>query len=139
VRAIREVCAGSYPADRIAAWAELLSPDSYVRALREHLFIVAEDAGAILGFGQLDQPRAEIEAVYVRPDQQGQGVGAAILGHLEEAARAAGLTTLHLSSTLNALAFYERSGYTREGSTVHRLPTGVELPCIRMSKRVSES
>jgi putative acetyltransferase len=137
VRAIREVCSGSYPADRIAAWAQLLSPDSYGRALGEHFFIVAEDAGAILAFGQLDQSKGEVEAVYVRPDCQGQGVGAAILSQLEEAARDAGLKRLQLSSTLNAVPFYERSGYAREGGTVHRLPTGVELPCIRMSKRVS--
>jgi GNAT superfamily N-acetyltransferase len=139
VRAIREICASSYPADSITAWAQLLSPDSYVGVLREHFFIVAQDAGAILGFGQLDQAKGEVEAVYVRPDRKGQGVGTTILSHLEEAAREAGLKRLQLSSTLNAVPFYERAGYAREGRTVHRLPTGVELPCVRMSKRVSGS
>ncbi len=99
--------------------------------------MVAEDAGGIAGFGQLNQADGEVEAVYVLPGRQSEGIGGALLRFLEDAARAAGLERLHLSATLNAVPFYERAGYAGEGSTVHRLPTGVELQCLRMSKELA--
>ncbi len=134
VRAIREVCSRSYSADRIASWAGLLTPDSYAAVVSERFLVVAEDAGAIVGFGQLDEPSGEVEAVYVLPDRQGEGIGRALLRSLEDAARAAGSKRLTLSATLNAVPFYESEGFAGESPVVHRLPTGVELPCLRMSK-----
>jgi putative acetyltransferase len=139
VRAIREVCSRSYSASQIAAWACLLSPDSYVAVVREGFLVVAEGADGIAGFGQLDQKSGEVEAVYVLPGLQGKGIGGALLRSLEDAARAAGLKKLHLSATLNAVSFYERSGYVGEGPIVHRLATGVELQCLRMSKELEPS
>ena len=41
---------------------------------------------------------------------------------------------IELSATLNAAAFYQRAGYGEQGIVVHRLPTGMELQCIRMTK-----
>ena len=134
VRAIREVCSHSYSAEQVASWAGLLSPDSYAGVLRERFVLVAEDKGGIAGFGQLNQASGQVEAVYVLPDRQGEGIGRALLLALEDKARAAGLKRLQLSATLNAVPFYERAGYVEEGSTVHRLPNGVELQCLRMSK-----
>lgn len=139
VRAIRETCSHSYSADQVASWAGLLSPDSYVTVVRERFLVVAEDADGIAGFGQLNQASGEVDAVYVLPERQREGTGAALLRSLEDAARAAGLKRLHLSATLNAVPFYERAGYIGEGSTVHRLPTGVELECLRMSKELASS
>ncbi len=137
VRAIREVCSRSYSAEQVASWSGLLSPDSYVAVLRERFVVVAEDSGGITGFGQLNQATGEVDAVYVLPGRQREGIGGALLRSLEAAARAAGLKGLQLSATLNAVPFYERAGYCGEGTTVHRLPTGVELPCVRMSKELT--
>ena len=44
-----------------------------------------------------------------------------------------------LSATLNAVRFYESAEYVEEGPIVHRLPTGVELQCLRMSKELGHS
>lgn len=137
VRAIREVCSRLYSAGQVASWAGLLSPDSYVSVLRERFLLVAEDPGGIAGFGQLNQASGEVEAVYVLPGRQGEGIGRALLVALEDEARAAGLKRLQLSATLNAVPFYERAGYVEEGPTVHRLPNGVELQCLRMSKELA--
>lgn len=139
VRAIREVCSRSYSASQIASWAGLLSPDSYGAVVRERFLVVAEGADGIAGFGQLDEKSGEVEAVYVLPGLQGKGIGGALLHSLEDAARAARLGKLHLSATLNAVSFYERSGYVGEGPIVHRLATGVELQCLRMSKELEPS
>lgn len=139
VRAIREVCSRSYSANQVADWAGLLSPDSYVAVVREQFLVVAEDTGGIAGFGQLNQASGEVDAVYVLPGRQGEGIGGALLRSLEDAARAAGLKRAHLSATLNAVPFYESAGYVGEGDTVHRLPTGTELQCLRMSKELAPS
>jgi GNAT superfamily N-acetyltransferase len=136
VRAIREVCSSSYSADQIAAWSGLLSPDSYVEVVRERFLVVAEDSSGVVGFGQLDQAKGEVDAVYVLPGRQGEGIGRTLLHSLEEAARSAGLERLRLSATLNARPFYESAGYVRQGAARHRLPTGVELECVRMAKEL---
>jgi len=139
VRAIREVCSRSYSEEQITSWAGLLSPDSYVAVVRDRFLVVAEDTVGIVGFGQLNQTKGEVEAVYVLPERQRERIGGALLHSLEDAARAAGLKKLYLSATLNSVPFYRKAGYVEEASTVHRLPNGVELPCVRMSKELTFS
>jgi putative acetyltransferase len=136
VRAICETCSRSYSPEQIGAWAGLLSPDSYTAVLASRVMIVATDGGAVVGFGQLDPDTGEVDAVYVHPERQGEGIGRMLLSDLEEQARGRGIATLQLSATLNAVDFYERAGYTQHHAAVHRLPTGVELQCIRMSKQM---
>jgi GNAT superfamily N-acetyltransferase len=59
---------------------------------------------------------AELESVYVRSDARGQGVGAAMIGHAEEFARATGCYRVQLTSRherVDAHRFYARLGYLR--------------------------
>jgi putative acetyltransferase len=136
--AIRETCSSHYPPEQIEAWAGLLSASSsYDQALAEHEMLVAVDAGGqVVGFGQLDVLRSEIEAIYVDPAASGRGVGRALLAQLEQLARERGLQALQLAATLNAVTFYEAAGYRRGQDAVHRLPDGRELPCIEMTRRL---
>jgi GNAT superfamily N-acetyltransferase len=136
VRAIRETCGRAYSPEQVSAWSGLLSPDSYTAVLKERFLLVATDEGVIVAFGQLDRATGEVDAVYVRPDRQREGIGRRVLGALEAEARKSGIRTLELSATLNALSFYEAAGYTRRRPTVHRLPTGAELECVRMDKEL---
>jgi GNAT superfamily N-acetyltransferase len=134
VRAIRETCSRSYPPEQVSAWAGLLSPDSYSAVLRERVLVVATDGGIVIGFGQLDPRTREVDAVYVLPDRQGEGIGRLLLADLEARARALGIAILELSATLNAAPFYARAGYVRRHPAIHRLPTGADLEVVRMSK-----
>ncbi|HJN45065.1 MAG TPA: GNAT family N-acetyltransferase [Vicinamibacterales bacterium] len=136
VRAIRATCSSSYSAEQISSWAGLLSPDSYTTVIRDRVFVVATDHAAVVGFGQLDPSSGDVEAVYVLPARQGEGIGQGLLSYLEDSARLRGVATLGLSATLNATLFYERAGYSPCGPIVHKLPTGVELQCIRMTKQL---
>lgn len=136
VRAIRETCSRSYSREEVSAWAGLLSPDSYTGVLRERVMVVATDGASVVGFGQLNPAAGEVDAVYVLPERQGQGIGQLLLGELEEGARRRGLGSLELSATLNAATFYEKAGYARRDDAVHRLPSGVELRCVRMRKEL---
>jgi GNAT superfamily N-acetyltransferase len=104
--------------------------------LKERVLLVATDGDAIVGFGQLNPDAGEVDAVYVLPDRQGQGIGQRLLAGLEAEARARDIRALELSATLNAVSFYAQAGYTRRHVAVHRLPTGVELECVRMGKEL---
>jgi GNAT superfamily N-acetyltransferase len=136
VRAIRETCSRSYAPEQVSAWASLLSPDAYTTVLKERVLLVATDEGDVVGFGQLNPGTGEVDAVYVLPDRQGQGIGRLLLAELEAEARARGIRMLELSATLNAVPFYTQAGYAQRHVAVHRLPTGMELECVRMSKEL---
>jgi GNAT superfamily N-acetyltransferase len=87
---------------------------------------------ALAGFGILSPALAEIGYVYSDPAFQGHGAGTAIMAALVGEARRLGLARLSLTSSLNAVEFYERLGFVRGESGVRSI--GCEsLPCIRMS------
>ena len=136
VRAIRETCARSYSPEQVSAWAGLLSPDSYSTVLKERILVVATDGAAVVGFGQLNPDTGEVDAVYVLPGRQGEGIGRLLLAELEAKARARDIRMLELSATLNAVPFYAQAGYTRRHVALHRLPAGVDLECVRMGKEL---
>jgi putative acetyltransferase len=131
---IREICVSRYSAAEVEAWAGRLRPGSHLRAIRSREFFVATDDTGIAGFGQLDLGAGEVEAVYVHPRALRRGVGARLLRTLEEVARAAGLSELHLKSTLNAVTFYQRAGFRIEAQATHRISPDVELACVEMRK-----
>jgi GNAT superfamily N-acetyltransferase len=96
-------------------------------------FFVAEGDG-ILGFFILDLGGGELNALYLRPDAVGRGVGRRLFEHAEHLARVGNVLELKLKSTLNAVGFYEVCGFTRVRESVHVIPARVELPCIEMIK-----
>ena len=131
---IRALCRERYRPDEIEAWVAVRSPESYRVALRDRRLFVAVCGGRVVGFGQLDPERAEVEACYVAPEAAGQGVGSALLARMERAARRRGHDVVRLNATLNAEPFYEARGYRRLGNAVHRIRGNVELACVRMEK-----
>jgi GNAT superfamily N-acetyltransferase len=113
---------------RVDEWTPEVSADAWARPLNEQatgeharivLLIAEEDAGdlvaLVLGTEADDTSgtTAQIDALYVRPDRQGRGIGRLLL---QEAARelvSLGFSRLHigvLSSNLPARAFYEVMG-----------------------------
>ena len=64
-----------------------------------------------------DVPYAEVTQLFVRPNGQRRGVGAALLREAESRAKAAGATCLHIitgNDNLDAQAFYRAQGYITE-------------------------
>lgn len=82
-------------------------------------FWSAWEGEALLGIGalkQLDARHGEVKSMRTAPDHLGKGVGAAILNHILETARARGLTRLSLEtgtapSFEPALRLYARAGF----------------------------
>jgi len=94
-----------------------------------HAVLVAEDAGEVVGFGSLspyrDRPAYSTsveDSIYVRRDQQGRGVGKALLGELLRLATAHGFHAVmarivgghEASIALHRAAGFEIVGTERE-------------------------
>ena len=131
---IRALCRDRYRPEEIAAWIAVRNPESYRVALQSRELFVAEDGGTIVGFGQLDPAKGEVEACYVAPDAIGSGVGSLLLARMEESVRRLGHAVVRLNATLNAESFYAARGYRRLGAALHRVSGTVELACVRMEK-----
>ena len=138
VASIRELCRAHYRPEEIEAWAAPRGTGFYVEAIERKEFYVAEDGEEIIGFATLNPAGGEVEAVYVHPKAVRRGVGRKLLSTLEARAREGGLESLHLCASLNAVEFYERAGFARGEPTAHRLPGGVEIACVRMTKALTK-
>ena len=134
--AVRGIRTTLYTPEEIQAWAVPRNPSSYEESISSKEFFVAEDGGAIVGFGVLNQEIVEVEAVYVTPGA-GRGIGLEVLRKLEERASALGLSMLRLNASLNAVPFYEKAGYVAQERSKYRLLTGVEIACVPMVKAMT--
>ena len=138
IRAIQEICKSHYSPKEIADWSEVLKPLRYNEPIKRGSFFVALDDNVIVGFGNLNQDSGEIEAVYVAPEYVRRGVGREILQALESVAREVGLTVLRLSSSLNAVQFYENAGYRRQKQKRYLLPCEM-VACLPMVKELAST
>lgn len=138
IRAIKEICKSHYTQEEIHTWSKVLKLSRYREGIRRGAFFVAVDGNAIVGFGNLNQESGEVEALYVDPDYVGLGVGGKILQAIESAAQDSGLTSLHLSSTLNAVRFYERVGFNPKKQSRYLLPFDM-VACVSMVKELSST
>ena len=93
-------------------------------AKRESMIILAEDGTGIAGcchVERLPQGQAYFGMFSVRPRQQGQGLGRAILEKAEQMARENWGSTAMVMSVIaqrhELIAWYERRGYQRTGGT----------------------
>ena len=130
-----------YPPEILDAWAVTLTDDSCEQVRQEvadadMVVLVAESHSRIAGFGMIVPADEELRAVYVDPAFGRQGVGAAILHRLEDTARERSVDRLNLSSSINAEAFYGKHGYEVVERGTHRLRSGLEMACVRMTKRL---
>jgi len=139
-----------YSDRQVEAWAAGCESADYESSITgDGVFIVAEQQGAVVGFGSMafDAPAeyeseadAEITGVYVHPSVAGQGVGSAIYRELEARARDREVQALTLSASLNAVPIYESHGYQRQRTYSHEFSgheaTDVEGAVVEMSKEL---
>lgn len=83
-------------------------------------FFVARMGGSPVGCVALcaEDGYAEIKRLFTTPNVRGRGVAKALIAHLEEEARAAGMARILLESgskLLAAVALYDALGYARRG------------------------
>lgn len=148
--------AGHYSAEqRDGALGTVFGVDTQL--IRDGTYFVVERAGELAGCGGWSRRRtlfgadrakvdadpaldprtdpARIRAFFVHPNHARQGIGAAILGHAERAALAAGFRQIDLVGTLTGEALYARFGYAVVERYAVALTNGCELPVVKMTKR----
>ena len=135
--AIRGMCASHYSREVIETWAGRLRPEKYAEAIERYDLFVAEEDGVVVGFGELGQETGEVQGLYVSHEVAGRGVGWKLLSTLEERAHAYGLGSLRLTSSLNAVPFYERAGFRAVEELKETIAPGVERASVRMFKELS--
>lgn len=132
-----------YDDEQVRAWLSNAHPERYPLEEDGFRVVVADhEADGVVGFGLLDCEPAgrddpltgEIGAVYVHPNHARRGIGRAMLEALESAARDAGLETLVLTASRNAVAFYERQGYEGVETVRLEMQDDVALACLCMRK-----
>ena len=105
----------NYPPDWIDSWKSDLTLTREFIANNE-VFVAIVD-GAIAGCCALvvGDPVAELEHMWIYPEQMGKGVGRALFEHTTRRAAQLGLSELELSADPHAEPFYERMGAKRIG------------------------
>ena len=134
--AILSVCKGFYPDELLATWTDGEITERFVQFVVEQLYVASLN-DLVVGTGVIDLDTGQLDAIFVRPDMMGHGIGKQIVLFLEDVGRAAGLTKLTLDSTLNAAPFYRRCGFVGEAVGVYESPRGIALNCFPMTKLLS--
>jgi putative acetyltransferase len=137
VSAIRELAKTHYTAEQIEAWVGSRRPEYSQSTIEAGRTYVAEYEGQIAGYGIIELETEQVQAVYVSPDHARKGIGTAVLQALEQAAVLAGIVTVRLTASLNAVGFYQKAGYLEVARTTHTLGDGAtKMPCVVMQKRL---
>ena len=93
--------------------------------------VVAEIDRRIAGFAVVldEDAKAELDGLFVEPDLWRQGIGSALVEEAAHQARGRGLSLMTVVANPAAKEFYERCGFTVEGSAETRFG-----PALRMSR-----
>jgi GNAT superfamily N-acetyltransferase len=129
-------CAAYYPEEVILDWIRPFSPADYRQLPSQNTVIIAEHEHHMLGFGVYDGDKHAIEKLYIAPNAAGLGIGTKILNELEAIAQTEGAQSIVLSSTLNAVAFYEHRGYVKASLSSACRARDNLLGCISMVKHM---
>ena len=108
----------NYPEEWIDSWKSDLTLTSEFIADHEVFIAIVDDviAGccALVVSGRL----AELEHMWISPEQMGKGVGRALFEHTRQRAGVLGFNQLELSADPHAERFYERMGAKRVGGVL---------------------
>jgi N-acetylglutamate synthase-like GNAT family acetyltransferase len=110
-----------YPENWIEHWKDDLTISGEFIAANE--VYMAVDGEQILGCCALvvTEGKADLEHLWIRPEQMGAGVGRALFVHAMERAAQLHSKTVNILSDPNAAGFYEHMGATPAGSLEYEL------------------
>jgi GNAT superfamily N-acetyltransferase len=108
-RTIDACYSGVYPPRAVEFFKAYHSEEKIRERSREGEILAVEREGDPVATGAV--VGGEISGLFVRPDFQGCGIGAALMRELEEKAKAGGHDAAELSVSLPSRGFYGRLGY----------------------------
>jgi ribosomal protein S18 acetylase RimI-like enzyme len=105
---------------------------------RSNLFYIAvyESSSGVVGAAGLDMN--EVRLLYVSPDYQNQGIGEALLDHLESMVPSSMFADIFVYATPSAADFYSRHGFKTMGEYTFDL-NGAQIRTIFMIKPLRHS
>lgn len=108
-RSVTETNTDDYLAEILQQVVDSFTADRIRTLISERQMFVALDQDRIIGTAGLVD--GVVKSVFVSPDSQKKGVGAALMAHIESIAKEQSLTCLTLQSSLTAEGFYHKLGY----------------------------
>jgi len=156
-RSIEKLQDGFLSPEQVAASHKVMGLDTQL--VRDGTYFVIESEGRIAGCGgwswrstlyggddsvvsrepeALDPAKeaARIRAMYTDPDFARRGVGRLVMRLCEGAAMRAGFRRATMMATMAGVPLYEASGYVAVEPVVTSSIDGVEVPLVRMEKRL---
>jgi GNAT superfamily N-acetyltransferase len=133
--AIRHQCIGAYTEKQMLTWTSGSAEDGYCALMEKYFYLGCVESEPV-ATGMLDLENREIGAIFIHPDFMQRGLGKRVVGFLEDLARDLGLLEVRLDATLNAADFYRRCGYIGEKTAVYHSPSGLQLACVPMVKKL---
>jgi putative acetyltransferase len=134
---IRRVNCRDYSPVQIAAWAsDEIDPDKWASGFTGRFVVVADDAGRLAGFAELEA-NGHLDRFYVSADHQGQGVGRGLMAELVAEARRLGLVRLFVEVSITARPFFEAQGFAVLTPQIV-VCRGVEFVNYRMERVLAE-
>ncbi|ACX87904.1 GNAT family N-acetyltransferase [Pectobacterium parmentieri] len=134
--AIRSGCQAVYDNETIMAFTPDTMPEGYRHAIINNPFFVIDDTILSLpvATGFLDITNNSVEAIFTLPNYQNKGLATKILDAIKNEAKTRGITVLTLSSTPNAVAFYQANGFSIDKQGEYYSGSAKRsLPCVDMS------
>jgi GNAT superfamily N-acetyltransferase len=116
------------PGDREALLRHPDAIDLPVEQIAAGGVFVLEQNGAVVGFSAIlprEDGDTELDALFVEPSIQRQGIGKRLVEHCAAMARSKGSTTLHVVGNPHAERFYLACGFSTIGSFETRFGPGL--------------
>lgn len=134
------VAAGMFPADDTVVTDRMMADYFAGQIDRGHVCLIDEEDEPI-GVAYYEPARATdgtwyLTMIAIRPDRQGQGRGAALLGHIERALQAGGHRVLLVETSGDpsferTRAFYAKCGYEQEARVRDYYAAGFDMVLFR--------
>ena len=118
------------PGDREALLAHPDAIEVPAEQIAAGRVFVAEHTGTIVGFAAVvprDDGGAELDALFVEPDEWKRGIGRSLVDHCLHVAHADGASFLHVIGNPHAERFYLACGFTVVGTSSTRFGIGLSM------------
>ena len=109
IRTLRETNSRHYSLDLLEGVIANFSSDKVALRMADRIVLVAADEGDLVGTASLHENW--VRSVFVRPDRQGQGIGARLIESVLAIAVEQRLGQVTVPSSINAEAFYGKLGF----------------------------
>lgn len=135
---IRSTCTNDYDPPQIEAWCHSVSdPAKWKLAMDSQHFIVAEEAGDLLGFASIKHGEYLVY-LYVDPARQRSGVAQILLENLLKEAQRLDKDYIWSNVSKTAQAFFRKQGFQVEHERINFLE-GVEIRNHRMGFNIGNT